>query len=504
MTISHSVRRASPHQSRALLPVIMVALAAVVSAVASLNVALPSVARDTGASQTQLSWIVDAYALVFAALLLLGGAVGDRYGRRRALLVGLAVFGSGSLAAMFVDSPNGLILLRGLLGVGAALVMPATLSTITSTFPAEQRVRAVGAWAGVAGGSAILGLVVSGLLLEQWSWRSVFGVNVVLSVVALVATARVIPESADEAAPSLDVVGALLTVVGLGLTVYAVIEAPLEGWRTAQTLVEISAGLGVLVVFVLWELTRAHPLIDPRLFTHRAFSAGVVSISLQFFAFYGFIFLVLQYLQLVRGERPLVAALSLVPMTLTLMPSARTLSPRLTARIGSAAGCLLGLVLIVAGLLVLAQLSESSSYWLMLAGLIPLGAGMGLAMTPATAAITEALPSAQQGVGSAMNDLARELGGALGIAVVGSLQQTVYRSDLPLAGLPADAADQARSSVAAAAHLGATVSGQAHAAFVDGLQTALLWAAAVIAAGWVVVGLLLRGTGRSEEVRRGS
>ena len=503
MTTSSTVRT-NPQQSRALLPVIMVALAAVVSAVASLNVALPSVARDTGASQTQLSWIVDAYALVFAALLLLGGAVGDRYGRRRALLIGLAVFGSGSLAAMFIDSPDWLIALRGLLGVGAALVMPATLSTITSTFPAEERARAVGAWAGVAGGSAILGLVVSGLLLEQWSWRSVFAVNVVLSLVALVGTARVIPESADETAPRLDIAGALLTVVGLGLTVHAVIEAPLEGWHSAQTLAEISAGVGVLVVFVLWELTRAHPLIDPRLFTHRAFSAGVVSISLQFFAFYGFIFLVLQYLQLVRGERPLVAALSLIPMTLTLMPSARTVSPWLTARVGSPAGCLLGLALIVTGLLVLTRLSQSSSYWLMLAGLIPLGAGMGLAMTPATAAITEALPSAKQGVGSAMNDLARELGGALGIAVVGSLQQTTYRSDLALPGLSADAADQARSSLAAATHLGATVSEHAHNAFVDGFQSALLWAAAVVAVGFVVVGLLLRGTGRSDEVRRGS
>ena len=250
MTTSPTVRPSQP-QTRAVLPVIMVALAAVVFAVASLNVALPSVARDTGASQTQLSWIVDAYALVFAALLLLGGAIGDRYGRRRALLVGLAVFGSGSVAAMFIDSPDWLIVLRGLLGVGAALVMPATLSTITSTFPADQRARAVGAWAGVAGASAILGLVLSGLLLEQWSWRSVFAVNVVLAFVALAATARVIPESADQSAPRLDLVGAFLTVVGLGLVVYSVIEAPLEGWRSTRTIAGIAA-VGLLGGFVLW------------------------------------------------------------------------------------------------------------------------------------------------------------------------------------------------------------------------------------------------------------
>jgi len=491
-------------QHRAVLPVIMLALAAVVSAVASLNVAVPSVARDTGATQTQLSWIVDAYALVFAALLLLGGAVGDRHGRRRALMAGLAIFGAGSVAAMCISSPEWLIVMRGVLGVGAALVMPATLSTITSTFPDEQRTRAVGAWAGVAGGSAILGLVVSGLLLEQWSWRSVFGVNVVLSLVALIATARIIPESADEDAPALDLGGALLTVAGLGAVVYSVIEAPTEGWHSTRTLAGLAGGIAVLVVFVLWELSRAHPLLDPRLFRHRAFTAGIVSITLQFFAFFGFIFLVLQYLQLVRGERPIVAALALVPLALTLMPGARVASPRLTARVGATASCLLGLALIVAGLLVLTQLSRSSSYWLMLAGLVPFGFGMGLAMTPATAAITEALPPSKQGVGSAMNDLARELGGALGIAVLGSLQQTTYRSDLTLPGLPAEAADGARSSLAVAMQLGASVADRAQTSFVDGLTSALLWAAAVIAVGFVIVGLLLARSSRPEERVRGS
>jgi EmrB/QacA subfamily drug resistance transporter len=478
--------------SRAVLPVIMLALATVVSAVASLNVAIPSIARDTHASQTQLSWIIDAYALVFAALLLLGGAFGDRYGRRRALLAGLALFGAGSAAAMTVSDPGWLIAMRGVLGVGASLVMPATLSTITSAFPAAQRPRAVGAWAGVAGASAILGLLSSGLLLEQWSWRAVFGLNVALAVLAIAGTLRFIPESADPHAPRLDMVGALITVAGLGALVYSIIEAPTAGWGSARTLLGIAAGLLILAGFVGWEWSRPNPLLDPRLFGHRAFAAGTLSITLQFFSFFGFIFLLLQYLQLVRGDSPLAAALSLIPMALAMMPTARVLAPRLVAHLGQLRSCVLGLTAIAGGFLVLAQLDRTSSYWLLLAGLLPLGAGMGLAMLPATTAITDALPRAKQGVGSAMNDLSRELGGALGIAVLGSVMQSVYRGHLDVAGLPAPLADPARSSLALATRLGPGFAGQARGAFVDGMQAALLGAAGVAILAAIAVTVLLR------------
>lgn len=481
---------------RATLPVIMLALATVVSAVASLNVAIPSIARDTRATQTELSWIIDAYALVFAALLLLGGAIGDRYGRRRALIAGLVIFGGASIAAMTVSGPTALIVMRGLLGVGAALVMPATLSTITSTFPAEQRARAVGAWAGVAGASAILGLLMSGALLEAWSWQSVFGLNVALAALALIGTARFIPESAEPGAPRLDLFGALLTVAGLGALVYSVIEAPTHGWDSVETLGGIGVGLLILAAFVGWELRRRNPLIDPRLFRNRLFTAATVAITVQFFAFFGLVFLLLQYLQLVRGDTPLIAALSLVPMALTMMPSARGIAPRLSQHIGAMRVCVLGLALITGALVVLAQLDDQSSYWLLLTGLVPLGAGMGLAMTPATTAITDALPAAKQGVGSAMNDLARELGGALGIAVLGSVLQSTYRSNLDLDGVAEPAAEQARSSLALAARLGPAVQSEAQAAFADGMQMALLCAAAVVAATAVaVVGLMRTSAG---------
>ena len=481
---------------RAVLPTVMLSLATVVSAVASLNTAVPSIARDIRAGQTELAWIIDAYALVFAALLLLGGAIGDRYGRRRALAAGLAVFGAGSAVAALSGDPDLLIAMRGVLGVGAALVMPATLSTITSTFRAEQRTRAVGAWAGVAGASAIFGLLASGTLLEFWSWRSVFWMNVVLAVIALAATLAVVPESAEPNAPKLDLTGAAITVAGLGIGVYSIIEAPVAGWTSARTLAGLAAGVVVLAGFVAWELKRPNPLLDPRLFRIRPFSAGALSITLQFFAFFGFIFIVLQYLQLVKDESALVGALSLVPMALTMMPFARGVAPRLAARLGAPRVITAGLALVGAALLVLSLLDETSPYWLLLAGLLPLGAGMGLAMTPATAAITDALPQDKQGVGSAVNDLARELGGALGIAVLGSILQSAYRANLATEGLPGPVAEQARSSLAMALRAGPQVAQDARAAFADGVQSAMLTASIALAVTAVAVAVLSR-TGRS-------
>ncbi|MBE1531036.1 MFS transporter [Actinomadura algeriensis] len=482
-----------PAVHRAVLPAVMLSLATVVSAVASLNTALPSLARDLRATQTELAWIIDAYALVFAALLLLGGAIGDRYGRRRVLVAGLLIFGAGSAAAAFASDPARLVAMRGVLGVGAALVMPATLSTITATFPVRQRARAVGAWAGVAGASAIFGLLISGSLLEFWSWESVFWMNVVLAAVALAATLAVVPESAEPDVPRLDVTGALITVGCLGTGVYSIIEAPHAGWTSARTLGGFALAIVLLAAFVRWELRSPNPLLDPRLFRVPAFSAATLSITVQFFAFFGFVFIVLQYLQIVKGHGPLLAAASLLPMAAALMPSARTIAPRLAARLGHRRVVTAGLLLVSAAMATLSFLDADSSYRLLLAALIPLGAGMGLAMTPATAAITDVLPPAEQGVGSAVNDLARELGGALGIAVLGSVLQSAYRADLDLAGVPARVAERAESSPAVAAHLGPRVAEQARDAFAAGLGTAFTYAAIALAVTAVLVAIMLRG-----------
>jgi EmrB/QacA subfamily drug resistance transporter len=477
--------------------VVCMALATVVAAMSSLNVALPEIARSTHATQTQLAWIIDAYSLVFASLLLPAGAFGDRYGRRLALLAGLSIFGAASAVAMTAHSATELIALRAVLGLGAALVMPATLSTITGTFADEQRTRAVSVWAAVAGGSAVLGLLTSGLVLEVWSWPSVFGLNVVLAAVALAGTFRFVPESADAHAPRLDVSGAVLAVAGMVALVYSIIEAPSHGWLSARTLAGLGGGIVILAGFVLFEMRRRNPLLDPRVFARRGLSAGSLSIFVQFFAFFGFIFIVLQYLQLIRGDSGLVSAVSMLPMAAAMMPAAR-LAPALVARIGARVTCTSGLVIMAAALVVLAQLTGSSSYWLVAVGLIPLGAGMGLAMTPATSGITSALPAAQQGVGSAINDLSREVGGAVGIAVLASILTSTYQSHLHLSHqLPAAEAGQARASVALASRLGGAVAAQAHTAFADGLHLALLIAAGIVIAAAIGVAALLRGHGRA-------
>ena len=492
--LSDAVTTSPTPYRRSVLPVIVIALAAVVSAISSLNLAAPSIAVDLGADATQISWIVDAYALSFAALLLLSGAIGDRYGRRRALIGGLVIFVCASITALFVNSPGQLIAVQAVLGAGAALVMPATLSTITSTFPPERRVKAVGTWAGVSGASAILGLLAAGLLLQEWSWRSIFVFNLTMGLIALIGTVRFIPESADPDAPRLDLVGAVLSVGGLATLVYFIIEAPTNGWSSAATLFGIGLGVLVLLGFLGWELRTHDPLLDPRLFRLRGFSVGTLSITAQFFGFFGFVFLIVQYLQFVLGYSALTTALAIVPLAVLMMPAARVLAPAAADRVGTGATIAAGLVLIAVGFAVLAQLDPSSSYWLVLAGLVPLGLGMGLAMTPATNAITASLPTAKQGVASAMNDLSRELGAALGIAVLGSILGSAYRSNLSLPGVPAPAAEQARSSIAVAMHMGDPIAAQAQSAFSSGMSAGLWWGAGVAVVAAVAAFVTLRSS----------
>jgi EmrB/QacA subfamily drug resistance transporter len=482
---------------RAVLGVMCLALMMVVAAVASLNVALPDLARSTGASQSQLQWIVDAYALVFAGLLLPAGALGDRYGRKGVLQVGLAVFGIASLAAVFVNDPGWLIGLRAVIGVGAALVMPTTLSIITNVFPEDERGRAVGIWAGVAGAGAVVGLLLSGTLLEWFSWSSVFAINVTLAVLASAATARVVPTSRGGRA-SLDPVGAALSSLGLFGLVAGIIEAPIRGWLDAYVLAGFAAGALLLLAFVIFELRRRDPMLDPRLFARRGFAAGSLSLTLQFFAQFGLLFIGLQYLQLVLGYSPIEAGASILPMALMLVLIAPR-APRIARRLGVRLVGGAGLAVMGIGFLIFASLGPESTYWPFGLAALVTGIGIGLATAPATTAIVSSLPAERQGIASAVNDLTREVGGAFGIAVLGSVLNNGYRDAVAPAAahLPAPAAGAVRSSVAAAGEVasragvhGPALLDRAQQAFVSGFSTALIVAACVLFAAGLVVAVV--------------
>jgi EmrB/QacA subfamily drug resistance transporter len=465
-----------PTERRRVLAIMCLALATVVSAVSSLNVALPDLARDTGATPTQLQWIVDAYALVFAGLLLPAGALGDRLGRRRILLFGLALFGAGAGIATTVHEPGTLIVVRAFMGLGAALIMPTTLSIITATFPAGERDRAVGAWAGVAGGSALLGLLFSGALLEIAHWPSVFLLSLGLAAVAFAGTVRFVPAHLAREAKPLDPAGAALSALSLSALVWAFIEGPQRGWTDSLVVGGFTAAVALGAGFVAWELRRDEPMLDPRLFALRGFSAGSLSVFVQFFAAFGVIFVLLQYLQLVLGYSPLAAGAALAPMAVMMITVAPRV-PRLVERFGVRPIGPTGLALMAAGLVIISTMGVGSSYWHLLAGGLVLGLGMALAAPPATTAIVDSLPEAKQGVASAVNDAAREVGGALGIAVLGSVL---------------------------ADHVGRLGPGMNPADFVDGFSAALLVGAGVLAAGAVIVAVRAPGSHRRAAAEAGA
>ena len=329
---------------------------------------------------------------------------------------------------MLVSDPGQLIAVRMLMGLGAAAIMPTTLSVITTSFPEAERPRAIGVWVGIAGGGAVLGLFATGLLLEWFPWTSFFGLNVALAAVAFLGVLAVVPESSD---PShrLDIVGGVLSLVTVAAIVFGIIEGPERGWSDPASWGALLVGAAALVGFVLWELHTPHPLLDPRVFRIRGFSAGSLTILIQFLAAFGFFFVTLQYLQYVTGRSPLEAAIALLPLPLILLPTART-APRLAQRIGFRRTAPVGLAIMAGGFLVLSQLRVDTPYWFFVVGLALFALGMGLAGTPSTTAITESLPLAKQGVASAVNDTARELGSAIGIAILGSiLNQTLPRRD---------------------------------------------------------------------------
>jgi EmrB/QacA subfamily drug resistance transporter len=474
---------------RGVLASMCLALVLVVASVASINLALTGISIDLGASSSQLTWIADGYTVALAALVLPFGALGDRFGRRSLLLAGTLVFGVAALGAAAAQAPAALIGFRVAMGVGAAMIMPGTLSTITAVFPASGRARAVSVWAGFATSGAILGMLGSGLLLEWSSWRTTFVATAILAAVALAAALKLAPNTKDPEEAVLDVPGFVLSGMGIGALIYGVVDGAESGWTAGTAMAGLAVSAAALIAFVIWELRVPRPMLDVRLFGLRGFSTGTLALTVQFLCLFGFFFVGLQFLQLTLGYSALRSAVSLLPMAAIVMPMSR-LAPRLVDRLGQRAVMAAGLLLLAAGLGLMSKLGVDSTYRDFLLGLVVFGLGLSLTSTPSTTAIVTSLPRAKQGVASAMNDVSRELGSALGIAILGSLFSSGYRGaispDIP-DSLPPEAAraveETAGAGLAVASELGATggdLAGAVQHAFVAGLADAMI-AGAVIA-----------------------
>ncbi len=451
-----------------LLGVMCLSLVMVVMSVSSLNVAIPTLQRELDASASQLQWIVDSYALVFAGLLLTAGAIGDRFGRKEALLGGLLVFGIGNLVAGLATQAGMVITGRAIAGIGAAFIMPATLSLITSIFPLHERRKAIAIWAGFAGAGGALGQIVSGALLEGFWWGSAILINVpvVVGVAAMVAVFA--PHSRDDSNTPLDPIGALLSLVGLAALLYGIIEGPDRGWSDALVLGAFVVAAVVLVGFLAWERRVEHPMLPLAFFRDRRFSVGSAVITVAFFSMFGFFFMFSQYLQFGRGYSPLLAGVSVLPMTAVMIGVAPR-SAGLAERIGGGPIIVLGFASMALGFGVLGLISESTSYLALLVAIVLLALGMSITVAPSTGNIMASVPMGKAGVGSAVNDTTREVGGALGIALLGTIVNAAYRSNVDLSGLalPADAAEAARESVGAANAVADRIGGQGGAAVLD-------------------------------------
>ncbi|MBN6052387.1 MFS transporter, partial [Nonomuraea sp. RK-328] len=481
-------------QLRTILIAVAVALMAVIASVSGLNVAQTHMAVEFGASQSTVLWIINSYTLALAALLLPLGAVGDRLGRKPMLIAGLGVFGAASVVGGLAQSAGVMLAARVASGVGAAMIMPITLAVITSTFPEEQRGKAIGVWTGVAGGGGILGMFLSALLVDVADWRRLFVLPVVLVLVALAMTLRSVPNSRETSAHRFDTVGALVSAVAVVGLIFVLQEGPERGWTAPATLISLAVGLIAATGFVAWELHRRDAsLLDVRLFRERGLAGGSITLLTVFGVQAGIAVVLFPFFQAVLGWSGLLSTVALMPMAVMMMTTSG-LAPRLAARIGSRSTMATGIALAGVGLALMALfVSVDGGYPTILPGMLAMGVGMGLSMTPSTEAITGSLPREKQGVASALNDVTREFGTALGVALLGALLANGYRGAVEgrLNGIPHEAADTARQGVANAVELAGSGGPHArallHAAqqsFVDGWQQAM-WA------GVAVMGVLL-------------
>jgi EmrB/QacA subfamily drug resistance transporter len=475
-----------------------------------LNVALPTLVRELGASTSQLQWLIDIYALMAGGLMLLGGSLADRVGRKRTFLTGLALFTGASVAAAYAGSVTTLMIARAAMGVGEALIMPSTLAIIGNLFTGRaERTKAIGIWSAAVGAGTVIGPILGGWLLSQFWWGSIFLINLPIGVAGLAAAALIVPGSKAREVRRLDPLGAALSIAGPAVLLWAIISAPDRGWTDAWVLGAFAAALGLILTFVLWERRTPHPMLPLRIFRHRALAVGDALIMLAAFVMLGTLFVLVQHLQFVLGYSPMETGLRLGPMALALLvagPLAGVLGQRLGMRTVSAAG----LALVAAAALVLATITTADGYGRVLAVILLLGAGAGFVITATSDAIVGSLPEAELGVGSATNSSSIQFGAATGVAVTGSLLSGRYGSDLSQAlhgtGTPPNLIESAKESLGTALAIAQRLPGDAgpglaraaRAAFVDGIGPAALAGVGVAVLG-LLVALFLAPRHHSEE-----
>ncbi|WP_228429218.1 MFS transporter [Chryseobacterium sp. 52] len=490
---------------------VCIALMAVIASVSGLNVAQPMLAMEFNVSQNTVLWIINIYTLTLAALLLPLGAIGDRLGRKKMLLLGLVIFGAASAMSGVATSAAMMLISRLLTGIGAALIMPVTLAVITSTFPKEERSKAIGVWTGVAGGGGMLGMYLSAVLVDVASWRWLFLLPVVLAVVSLIMTIRFVPNSVEKAKHRFDVIGSLLSIVATVALIYGLHEAPGLGWTTPVVIISLIIGIAGIIGFIIWELRYKGPLLDVRLFRKRSLSGGSITLLTVFGVQAGIFIVLFPFFQGVLGWSGLRSTLGMMPMALLMMVSS-SLAPKLALKIGSRYTMAFGIILGAVGALLMGQLvSVDGGYLSVLPGMIVMGLGMGFSMTPSTEAITSSLSSDQQGVASALNDITRELGTALGVALLGPLVTAGYSTTVghKLHGLPQEVIAAVKEGLAHAQAVAPSTGTHAEMiirvareSFVSGWQQAMWMGAGIMVVLFIYI--LISGPQKNSEVNDGS